>query len=259
MRPSLFIAHGSPMIAIEESPYGEFLDQLGRRLEHPRAVVIFSAHWESPVQQVSAVSQYTTIYDFGGFPDELYRVVYPAPGDPALAEEIQNLLAQANIAAERDRSRGLDHGAWTLLKRLFPEASVPVVAMSVNARLSPREQFAIGQALAPLRDHDILIIGSGVTVHNFQILGMGHSRELQAAVKAFQRWLDDKLSQWDLEALFDYEHQAPHARLAVPQNGQEHFAPLFYAMGAAGTPDSIEILHESWMWNVMANTVFQFA
>lgn len=258
MLPSLFVAHGSPMIAIEESPYGTFLDQFGAQLPRPEAVVIFSAHWESRIQRVSEVEAYSTIYDFGGFPDELYQVVYPAPGHPDVARRVQLMLREHGIGVETERSRGLDHGAWTLLKRLFPNADVPVVAMSVNAALEPRDQFAIGEALRVLRDHEVLVIGSGVTVHNFQILGMGHDPEIQASVREFQDWLDDKLGHWDLEALFDYARQAPHARLAVPPKGQEHLAPLFYAMGAASHPHSIEILHESWMWQVMANAVYQF-
>lgn len=258
MLPSLFIAHGSPMIAIEESPYATFLDQLGAQLSRPEAIAIFSAHWESPVQRVSEVGSYSTIYDFGGFPDELYQVVYPAPGHLDVARRIQTLFRDRGIRVEPDRTRGLDHGAWTLLKRLFPDADIPVVAMSVNAALDPSEQFAVGEAIRALRDQEVLVIGSGVTVHNFQILGMAHDPGIQAGVREFQRWLNNKLRQWDLEALFDYARQAPHARLAVPARGQEHFAPLFYAMGAASQPQSVEILHESWMWNVMANTVYQF-
>lgn len=247
------------MMAIEESDYGHFLDQLSAGLGTPKAIVVFSAHWESRTQKVNEAESYATIYDFGGFPDELYQVVYPAAGDPDLAHRIETLLGEHHIAWEAERERGLDHGAWTLLKRLFPAANIPVVAMSVNAGLSPDEQFRIGQALSPLRQENVMIIGSGVTVHNFQLLGARHNPEVHAAVKAFQAWLDEKLHAWDLEALFHYDTEAPYARLAVPANGREHFAPLFYAMGAAGQPQSIDTLHESWMWDVMANSVFQFA
>ncbi len=258
MLPSLFIAHGSPMIAIEESGYGTFLDHLGESLARPQAIVIFSAHWESRVQQVSAVESYSTIYDFGGFPDELYRVTYPAHGNPALAARIHELLKAAEVPVELDHGRGLDHGAWTLLNRLYPAADIPVVAMSVNARLTPEEQFRIGQTLSPLRSEGVLIIGSGVTVHNFQLLQARHNAEVQSAIKQFEAWLESKLHAWDLAALFHYETEAPYARLAVPANGQEHFAPLFYAMGAGSRPESVETLHQGWMWDVMTNSVYAF-
>lgn len=246
------------MIALEEGEYGDFLDHLGETLPRPRALIVFSAHWESQVQRVSAAEQYTTIYDFGGFPDELYRVTYPAKGDPRLSRAVQDLLSEHGIGFEVDAVRGLDHGVWTLLNRLYPRADVPVVEMSVNARLTPAEQFRIGQAVAPLRREDVLIIGSGVTVHNFQLLSVHRRPDVQSAVREFEGWLEAKLSSWDLDALFDYEAKAPHAHLAVPPNGQEHLAPLFYAMGAADLPASIKTLHLSWMWNVMPNSVYQF-
>ncbi len=258
MVPSLFIAHGSPMVAIEQSEYGTFLDRLGRTLPRPKAVVLFSAHWESAVQQVSEVSTYSTIYDFGGFPDALYRVTYSAKGAPDLSLRVQDLLRRRGIEARGERQRGLDHGAWTLLKRLYPHADIPVVEMSVNAHLSPAEQFRIGETLAPLRAEDVLVIGSGVTVHNFQLLGANASPAVQAAVREFEEWLVKTLEAWDVPALFDYERQAPHAHLAVPPAGREHIAPLFYAMGAADSPDAVTVLHQSWMWNVMANSVYQF-
>ncbi len=260
MLPSLFVAHGSPMIAIEASDYGAFLDGFGQALPRPRALVVFSAHWESPVQQIGAVAgSYETIYDFGGFPDELYQVVYPAHGDPLLAEQIAELLRERGIESSLNTRRGLDHGAWTLLRRLFPAADVPVVPMSVNAALSPAEQFRIGESLASLRDHNILVIGSGVTVHNFQLLRHTANPDVHAAVQAFERWLQEKLQAWDLDALFHYADEAPNARLAVPAGGSEHFAPLFYAMGAAGPDAAFALQHQSWMWGVMSNSVFQFS
>ncbi len=260
MLPALFVAHGSPMIAIEESDYGTFLDRFGRSLPRPQAVVVFSAHWESRIQQISAVDgPYETIYDFGGFPDELYQATYPAHGHPELARQVANLLRARGIEASLNTQRGLDHGAWTLLRRLFPEADVPVVAMSVNAALPPAEQFRIGESLAPLRDQNVLIMGSGVTVHNFQLLRYTENLDVQTAVQAFERWLHENLQAWDLDALFHYAERAPYANLAVPAGGSEHFAPLFYAMGAAGSGAAFLLQHHSWMWGVMSNDVFQFS
>lgn len=256
MRPALFLAHGSPMIAIEESDYGTFLDGLRERIGRPRAIVLFSAHFESDVQVVSEVERYSTLYDFGGFPDALYQIQYPARGDIALAHRIESQLQEAGIAWRAEAARGLDHGAWTLLTRLYPAADVPVVEMSVNQRLSPAEQYRIGQSLAPLREEDVLILGSGVTVHNFQLLSGSVNPGTLDGVRAFEAWLQDRLKAWDLPALFAYESSAPSAQLAVPARGREHFSPLFYVMGAADKPASVEVWHESWLWNVMTNTAY---
>lgn len=258
MIPTLFVAHGSPMIAIEQSEYGDFLDHLGAVLPKPKAIVLFSAHWESTVQMVSEVDSYSTMYDFGGFPDALYRVTYPAKGDPALARKIEDLLVADGIPCAMDRQRGLDHGAWTILHRIYPEAGIPVVTLSVNPDLTPEQQYQIGHALSPLRTEDVLIIGSGVTVHNFQLFQVSDKPEVQSAVREFEAWLEEKLQAGERAELFDYERQAPHARLAVPKNGKEHFIPLFYALGAAGDRPAVKMLHRSWLFNILANTVYQF-
>lgn len=258
MIPPLFIAHGSPMIAIEDNEYGDFLDSFRGTFPRPQAIVIFSAHWESRVQMVSNVNAYSTIYDFGGFPAELYQINYPAKGDPDLSAKIQGLLAAAGVTYQVETERGLDHGAWTILHRMYPAADIPVISMSVNPDLTPAEQFRIGQALSPLRAQDILIIGSGVTVHNFQLFRGQDNPDVLSAVRAFDTWIEDKLHQRDTAALFDYEAEAPYAQLAVPANGREHFVPLFYAMGAAEDYQQLTTLHHSWLMNVMTNTVYQF-
>lgn len=259
MVPSLFVAHGSPMVAIEQSNYGDFLDRLSGAIERPRAIILFSAHWESRVQMVSDVGAYPMIYDFGGFPEELYRVKYPAKGDHELSQKIQHLLTAAGIPFEVEKNRGLDHGAWTILKRIYPAADIPVIAMSVNPDLAPAEQFLIGHALSSLRQEGILIIGSGVTVHNFGLLQVRGNPEVQLAVGEFEKWLEEKLYAWDTKALFDYEELAPYARLAVPSNGKEHFIPLFYAMGGASERPVVTKLHQSWLLAVMVNSVYQFS
>lgn len=258
MRPSLFIAHGSPMVAIEQSEYAHFLEQLGTTLGRPKAIILFSAHWENPVQMVSDVEQYSTIYDFRGFPEELYRVTYPAMGHHELSRDIQQRLTAQGIPHQVETQRGFDHGAWTILHKLFPKVDIPVIAMSVNADLSPAEQYRIGRALAPLRAEDILIIGSGVTVHNFQLFNHRENPEVHAAVESFENWLEEKLHHWDTDALFQYETQAPHAKLAVPANGAEHFVPLFYAMGASDNHQTAQTLHRSMFMNIMTNSVYQF-
>lgn len=258
MIPSLFVAHGSPLVAIEQSEYGSFLEQLGGIIEKPNAIVIFSAHWESDTQMVSDIGEYDMIYDFRGFPDELFRVKYPAKGDHALSQKIQNLLTESGIPYEVEQHRGLDHGSWTILKRIYPKADIPVIAMSVNPNISPEKQFQIGKALSSLRRDGVLIIGSGVTVHNFGLFQVRDNPAVHEAVMKFENWIEQQLHAWDISALFNYEKQAPNADLAVPPNGKEHFVPLFYAMGAAANRPTVTTLHQSWIVNVMANSVYQF-
>jgi len=252
VQPAYFIAHGSPMLALEDDPYTRFVCDLGRTLR-PRAAVVFSAHWESPVQRVSDVEHYGTMHDFGGFPRALYQVTYPAKGDQALARRIRQALPEA----QPDGGRGLDHGAWMVLRMLFPEANVPVVAMSVNPDASPQEQYEVGAALADLRRDDVLIIASGGTVHNFSTMRL-QGGETDPWAVAFDDWVLEQAKGWDLNALFDYEYRAPHARLAVPANGKEHFIPLFYAMGAADDQRTARELHRSYSYGNLSHAVWQF-
>jgi 4,5-DOPA dioxygenase extradiol len=258
MIPSLFIAHGSPMVAIEDSEYARYLDQFGRVFPRPKAIVIFSAHWESGVQMVSEVEEYSMIYDFGGFPEELYRIQYPARGDKSLSAEIGRLLSDNGISYGLEKKRGLDHGSWTILRRIYPDADIPVIAMSVNPDLTPEQQYRIGQALAPLREKDVLIIGSGVTVHNFGLFGVQDKASVKALAIGFEKWLEDHLNEWDLESLFRYDTLAPYGTVAVPPQAKEHFVPIFYAMGAADAERKTTTLHQSLMMDIFTNTVYQF-
>lgn len=260
MMPSLFVAHGSPMIAIEDNPYARFLDHLGKTLPKPRAIVIFSAHWEDPIQRVSVVDHYSTIYDFGGFPSALYQVRYDAPGDPELAGKIIGALKARRIASQVDETRGLDHGAWTILSRIFPACDIPVVALSVNQNLAPQQQYAIGQSLEFLRAEDVLVMGSGVTIHNFQYVEFDREDAPPAPwAEEFNEWLTGRIKTWNLPDLFDYDQKAPNVRMAVPIRGREHFIPLFYAMGAADQGRKVEVLHSSYQFGSLSNTVYQFS
>lgn len=255
MLPSLFIAHGAPTLAIETNGYTEFLKQLSGELPRPKAVVIFSAHWETPVQAVSHVQTHETIHDFYGFPEEMYRIQYPARGDYELADRVQALLTAEGIASVTDAQRGLDHGAWVVLRMLYPEADIPVVGLSVNPQLSPEEQYRIGQALAPLRQEDVLIIGSGGTVHNLRRINWQANRADDWAV-GFDDWLAERLDKWDTGQLFQYETLAPHAREAVPRN--EHFIPLLYAMGAADDDRQARLLYREYQFGSLSLVAWQF-
>ena len=231
--PSLYISHGSPMTALQPGLTGERLAALAAALPRPQAIVMASAHWLSRRPQVGSAEQPQTIHDFGGFPAALYRLRYPAPGAPALAERVARLLDQAGLAATVDPGRGLDHGAWVPLRLLYPQADIPIVPISIQPELGPAHHHALGQALAPLRDEGVLVIGSGSITHNLHDLGAGYSDERQAPyVKPFIEWIEQRLDAGDIDALLDYRRRAPFAARAHPTD--EHLLPLFVARGAAG-------------------------
>ncbi|MEK5030130.1 class III extradiol ring-cleavage dioxygenase [Paenibacillus sp. FSL R7-0302] len=255
MMPSYFFAHGAPSIVLEDNAYTKLLKEFKDHMPKPKAIVLFSAHWEESVQSVGAAATYDTIYDFGGFQDELYQMTYPAHGDPALAEQIQKLLTAGGVKNVRDEQRGLDHGAWAVLKLLYPEADIPVVAMSVNRDLSNARQYEIGKALAALREQDVLIIASGGTVHNLRRLNW-NSDEINGWAEQFDHWIQEKVEAWDTEALFQYEELAPYAEMAVPTS--EHFIPLFIAMGAGDTGRNAQLLHRSYQYGNLSLSCWQF-
>jgi 4,5-DOPA dioxygenase extradiol len=255
--PSLFIAHGAPLLAIENNEYTQFLSQLGQSMPRPKAIVLFSAHWVTRVQKVSEVQEYDTIYDFGGFPDELYQIRYPAKGDQHIAHEVETLFAGNGIPLRVETERGLDHGAWIVLRLLYPNADIPVISMSVNPRLSPKEQYEIGQALTSLREQDILVIGSGGTVHNLREIQFQQSVVDDKALQ-FDQWLEKHLKDWDLDSLYQYEVLAPNVNFAVPPHGNEHFVPIFYAMGAADDVRRAALLHRSYRYGNLSHSVWQF-
>ncbi|WHY79552.1 class III extradiol ring-cleavage dioxygenase [Neobacillus sp. WH10] len=258
MMPSLFVAHGSPLLALENNEYTKFLTQLGQTMPRPKAVVLFSAHWESKVQKVSDVDRYNTIYDFGGFDEALYKIQYPAHGDHQIAKEIEGLFTKSKIPFEMDTQRGLDHGAWIVLRLLYPDAEIPVISMSVNSRLSPEEQYKIGKALSVLRAKDILIIASGGTVHNLGAIKWIDNGQADQWALEFDNWLAYHLEKWDLPSLFKYDSLAPNAEFAVPPYGSEHFIPIFYAMGAADDQQKASLLHRSFRYGNLSHSVWQF-
>ncbi|MFF2889408.1 DODA-type extradiol aromatic ring-opening family dioxygenase [Paenibacillus sp. NPDC057967] len=256
MMPSYFFAHGAPSLVLEEHAYTELMKQFGANTPKPKAIVLFSAHWEESVQTIGAAEPYSTIYDFGGFQDELYRITYPARSDRALSERIQSLFAKQGIDSVLDEERGLDHGAWAVLKLLYPDADIPVVALSVNRHLTPEQQYEIGKALGELREQDVLIIGSGGTVHNLRRLNWRSSDGVDDWAESFDHWLQSKLEDWDVEALFRYMELAPHARDAVPTS--EHFIPLLLAMGTGDRNRQAKLLHRSYQYGNLSLSCWQF-
>lgn len=237
--PTLFVSHGSPMLAVHPGQTGPALAEWGATLRqaHPglRGVVMMSPHWMSTGLQVMTHPWPATWHDFGGFPEALYQLQYPAPGAPALAQQVLQRLQAAGLAASADPERPFDHGAWVPMRYLFPAANVPLVQLSLPASAGPAEVYAIGQALAGLRAEGILLVGSGSMTHNLrEFMGGRPPQQSPAAdhVQAFARWVEATLQAGDLNALLDYRRRAPEAVRAHPTD--EHFLPMYLALGAAG-------------------------
>jgi 4,5-DOPA dioxygenase extradiol len=234
----LFVSHGAPTLAIEATPAAAFLERLGQDYEQsfgrPRAILCVSAHWETTRPAASIAPRPVTIHDFHGFPAALDRMAYPAPGAPQVAHAAAACLAGAGMGCDLDPERGLDHGAWIPLRLMWPGADIPVLQMSIQTELGPDHHLRLGQALTPLRDQGVLILGSGGAVHNVPD-AMQRRRSGSAAppawAAAFDDWLDAALAAGPLADLVEYRRLAPDAALAHPS--EDHLLPLFVAAGAA--------------------------
>jgi 4,5-DOPA dioxygenase extradiol len=236
-QPALFLSHGSPMLAIEDSPTAEFLAGLGKSLPRPRAVLVASAHYETDRPSLGAAARPPTLHDFGGFPPALHAVRYPAPGAPEVAARAADLLGESGLPAMLDPTRPLDHGIWVLLGRMYPDADVPVVPLSVQPRADAAAHWRLGRALAALRHEGVLVIGSGGASHNLRALDWqaGDDAPLAGWAGEFTGWVHARLEAGDTAALLDWRARAPHALRNHPT--PEHFLPLFVALGAgAGEP-----------------------
>jgi 4,5-DOPA dioxygenase extradiol len=249
--PSLFVSHGAPTLPFDNVAAREFLTTLGQRFEKPKAIVCVSAHWETETPAINAVEANPTIHDFTGFPEQLYRLRYDAPGAPWLARDIEDLLGNT---ATIDDERGLDHGAWVPLLLMYPEADIPVVQVSVQPNQSPAHHIALGKALGPLRDDGILVIGSGSFVHNLRALDRGGiaAPEPQWS-KDFSDWTHNALTEGRTDDLANYRALAPHAAHAHPT--EEHLLPLFVAYGAGG---KAERLHTSSTYGSLRMDAYAF-
>lgn len=253
--PSLFVSHGSPMHALQPGPAGEAWKALGRRLPRPRAILISSAHWETDLPMLTGSAKPQTIHDFNNFPEPLYRLRYPAPGAPELAQRAQALLREAGFGASTDGTRGLDHGAWTPLLYMYPEADIPVVQISVQPALGPRHHVQLGKALRRLADEGVLLIGSGHLTHNLRDWARGQGQPASYASE-FQAWVFDKLRQQDIEDLVEYRTRSPHGVRAHPTD--EHFLPLFFALGAAPEHAKPERVYDAIDSGVLAMDAYLF-
>ena len=255
--PVLFVSHGAPTFAMDPGPAGAELAALGRELPSPRAIVIVSPHWMTrDGVRITGSKSPETIHDFGGFPAELYRLRYPAPGDPQLAQQIQELLSADGWSVAVDNHRGLDHGAWVPLLHLLPAANVPVVQVSMPMPLDPSGALQLGQSLRPLRQKGVMIIGSGSLTHNLYEF-RGSDGAAAPYVEAFADWTANALAHADLAALMDYRMRAPEAARAHPTD--EHFLPLFIALGAAGNEYVLRKLRGGVAYGVLAMDSYVFS
>ena len=236
--PALFLGHGSPMNAIEDGPFRRAWAELGRSLPKPEAVLCVSAHWETRGVAVTGSAAPPTIHDFYGFPDELFAVRYPAPGHPALARRVASMLRAEGASV--DPERGLDHGCWSVLLAMYPEADVPVVQLSLDSRRPGSFHLALGRQLAALRDSGVLILGSGNVVHNLRVADWSMAEGYDWAIR-FDAEVRSRIAAGDDESLADHRALGPDAALAVPT--PEHYLPLLYALGARRTSDEVRFLN----------------
>ncbi|PZU57632.1 MAG: 4,5-DOPA dioxygenase extradiol [Sphingobium sp.] len=236
--PVVFFGHGSPMVALEKSDTTRAWADIAARIGKPRAILCVSAHWLTRGTAVTAMRQPPTIHDFGAFPQALFDVQYPAPGDPELALRIRDLLAPMPVSV--DQSWGLDHGTWSVLVHAFPEADVPVVQLGMDVAKSPAEHWAIGQALRPLRDEGVLIMGTGNIVHNLPAMDWGNpTAPPYPWAKRFNDTMLDAIVADRPETVIDFEAMGEDAKLSVPT--PDHFWPLLYVLGARHPGERAEL------------------
>lgn len=251
--PSVFVSHGAPTLVTDRVPTRDFLLGLGKKLPRPRAVLCVSAHWDTEAPRLTAGATPHTMYDFYGFPDELYSMTYPAPGAQDVAARTAELLKPAGLSAGLDATRGYDHGAWVPLKLMYPEADLPLAQLSIQSHLSARHHLELGRALAPLRDEGVLILASGNATHNLRDV---FSHDIAAApapyAEAFANWLDERILAGDEDALADYLRQGPEARRNHPT--ADHYLPLLVALGAGGGKG--RGLHHGWTYGVLSMAAY---
>lgn len=251
MLPALFVSHGAPTLPFDNVPARDFLRGLGQQIGKPRAIISISAHWDTASPQVNSVAVNSTIHDFGGFPQALYDIRYPAPGDAALANTVAELTG-----ASSDASRGLDHGAWVPLMLMYPDADIPVVQLSVQSHLGAAHHIALGRKLTALRGDNVLVMGSGGFVHNLRHLSPPGTPEPEWS-KEFSGWMHERLMAGDEAALAEYRARAPNAAMAQPE--EDHFVPLFAAFGAGGEKTKAARLHSSATFGALRMDAYSFS
>jgi 4,5-DOPA dioxygenase extradiol len=255
--PTLFLSHGSPLHALDPGSAGLAWQSLAAGLPRPRAVLMVSAHWETELPMLTGGERHRTIHDFSGFPAPLYELRYDAPGEPTLAQRLAQTLRDAGLSASVNGCRGLDHGAWVPLRWMYGHADVPVIQLSVQPSLGPEHHLRVGEALSSLADEDVLVIGSGHVTHNLRDWAT-HPRESAPLpyAREFAEWLHARLLAGDRVSLLDYRARAPDATRAHPS--EEHFLPVFTALGAAGRGAQAERVHTGFDGPALAMDAYRF-
>lgn len=253
--PSIFVGHGSPMNAIEDSEFSEMWRYIGKTIAKPKAILLISAHWETKGTYVTAMDKPKTIHDFGGFPRSLYQMQYPVNGSPSLASQIAS-ISQKNIHA--DYEWGLDHGSWSILVHMFPKADIPVVQLSVDYTKSPEEHFQLGKELKSLRDEGVLIVGSGNIVHNLRQMYVENGDFNQELAHPwaldFNNEVARNIANNDTENLIAYKHLTENWNLSVPT--PDHFYPLLYILGTQYDDDDLGFFNDKIIAGAISMTSF---
>lgn len=237
--PVFFIGHGSPMNAVEDNPFTRSLNVMGKSVtQKPNAILVVSAHWLTHDTFVSVSPMPETIYDFGGFPDELYKVKYPAPGSPHYAEEVKKIIPEVKT----DKDWGLDHGAWAVLKHMFPSADIPVFQLSIDYYKPMQYHFDLAARLKSLREKGVLIIGSGNIVHNLRLyFSKTTDTPFDWAVE-FDEWVKGRINAFDFQSLIHYEKKGEAAKLSIPT--VDHYVPMLYSLALADKNEEIKFTYE---------------
>jgi 4,5-DOPA dioxygenase extradiol len=256
--PVLFIGHGSPMNGIENNVFSGKWKELGSKLEVPKAVLVVSAHWLTKGTRVTAMNFPKTIHDFGGFPPALFDVKYPAPGDPALAGHIKGMIVKTQV--EEDHEWGMDHGAWTVVRHMYPDARIPVLQLSIDYSKDMRYHYELAAELKQLRKKGVLIIGSGNMVHNLGMISWEKMNEINFgfdwAVK-MNHTFKDLILKSDHDKLINYESLGREARLAIPT--PDHYIPLLYTLGLRSLKDDVSFFNDNAVGGSITMTSVQFS
>jgi len=262
--PPLFLSHGSPMLALEPGTTGPFLQALGPTLDatfgRPRAILAVSAHSTAREPVLLASARHQAVYDFGGFPDELYKLQYNAPGAPELATIVQGLLSEARLPVHSLDQGGLDHGIWSMLRFMYPQADIPVLPLAWVPNLPPAQQFALGEVLSALSQQGVLVMGSGSITHNLRRIFAGGrpAVDAQEVVESasFRQWISERSAARDWDSLFAYRSKAPYAVDMHPTD--EHLLPWYVAAGAGGRDHAPQRLHSAITYGCLGMDAYAF-
>ncbi|MBM3546937.1 MAG: dioxygenase [Alphaproteobacteria bacterium] len=257
----IFVSHGAPTLAAPRLP-GEHevarrLSEIGKAMPQPKAIVVASAHWSTTDPRVGGSERPSTVHDYSGFPEDLYKLSYPAPGAPDIARRVTDLVSEVGFSVAMVPAQGLDHGVWVPLRHMFPAADIPVVPLSIQAQLDPAHHFVLGRALQPLTEEGVLVLGSGGAVHNLRELAWKGGGTTDPWAQGFDEWLAQTLAAGRLEDAVAVSLKAPEYRRAHPTS--EHLLPLYVALGAAGAKAKGEALHRGFALGNLSLAAYRFS